>query len=167
MENITRKRARGIDFDISKCIICQLDNDHSTTSSKDGREKIINAATVRNDVIYDRLLLIEYGDNFVYHVTNECYKSYTLKKSLSSFTKNILSDKADENNNEQNTPKRVCRSNSKQFIKTSPDENSYQTFCVICNKKSQKGEYEKCKISSGNLAKNLLHASIFFKMMFM
>jgi hypothetical protein len=127
---------------------------------------IKNAAKIRNDAVQDRLLRLE-NDYFVYHVSNECYKSYTLKKTLSLVTKNsctYISD--DNNNNECKTPKRVCRSNVKPLTKVSHDENQNKITCIICNKIRHKGEHEKSKISGSSMARKFLHATIILKMRF-
>ena len=65
--------------DVSSCIICQRDS-KPTASSENGRKRIRAAAEIRNDCVLKRLKLI--GEEFVYHMNNECYKKYTLRKSL-------------------------------------------------------------------------------------
>ena len=67
-------------FDIKKCIFCQHNDTFIVITTENGRRKIIEAAEKRRDKIYTRLLSIE--KDFVYHVTNKCYKGYTLKKTL-------------------------------------------------------------------------------------
>ena len=49
--------------------------------SENGRTRIIEAAEVRRDVVFERLKQVDIG-KFLYHVTNERYKKYyTLKKT--------------------------------------------------------------------------------------
>ena len=68
--------------DIEKCIICQTVQPHlNTTSSDNGRKRIAEAASIRKDVVCDRLKLVE-NSQIVYHISNDCYKQYTLKKTL-------------------------------------------------------------------------------------
>ena len=68
--------------DPKKCIICQKSDDKcEPTSTENGRTRIIEAAEVRRDVVFERLKQVDKG-KFLYHVTNECYKQYTLKKTL-------------------------------------------------------------------------------------
>ena len=55
----------------------------TVTSTENGRRKIIEAAAVRKDQVLDRLDLVE--SNFVYHMNNACYKSYTLVKLWNLF----------------------------------------------------------------------------------
>ena len=62
-------------FDVSKCIISQRQSETTVTSTENGRRKIIEAAAVRKDQVLDRLDLVE--SNFVYHMNNAYYKSYT------------------------------------------------------------------------------------------
>lgn len=64
---------------IAKCIICQTQTDQTTTTSQRGRKRVAEAAEIRNDSVCKRLKDV-IGQEFVYHVTNECYKSYTHKK---------------------------------------------------------------------------------------
>ena len=43
-------------FKQDKCIICQRDSKHPLTSSDNGRRKGIEAAELRRDIVYQRLL---------------------------------------------------------------------------------------------------------------
>ena len=43
----------------------------------------VKLVTLRNDNVSKRLKLVE-GDGFVYHMTNQCYKKYTMKPTLAS-----------------------------------------------------------------------------------
>ena len=45
----------------------------------EGKRRIIEAAEKRKDIVLKRLSPL--NGNFVYHVSNECYKPYTLKNS--------------------------------------------------------------------------------------
>ena len=67
-------------FQSQKCIICQKDSTLPLTTSENGCRKIIEASEVCRDIIHERLELDE-GD-FKYHMSNECYKQYTLKKTI-------------------------------------------------------------------------------------
>ena len=71
-------------FQESKCIICQNSKRYSVTSAANGRTKIIEAASIRKDIVLERLNGIE--QNFVYHMDNECYKRYVMKKTLDKLT---------------------------------------------------------------------------------
>ena len=67
-------------FDVSRRIICRHQSDTTSTSTENGRQKIIEAAAVRKDEVLNRLNLIE--SNFVYHRKNVCYKSTLCVKLL-------------------------------------------------------------------------------------
>ena len=69
-----------------KCIICQQTNDEPLSTTKRGRKRVSEAAEIRNDLVCKRL---KYADNeqFVYHVSNACYKGYAHKRSLAILTK--------------------------------------------------------------------------------
>ena len=71
-------------FQASKCIICQKSKRCSVTSTTNGRTKIIQAASIRKDIILERLNGIE--QKFVYHMDNKCYKRYVMKKTLDKLT---------------------------------------------------------------------------------
>ena len=73
-------------FDINSCIICQEDNTESLTSRPQGRERIREYAEIRHDIVTKRLkLLTEDTENFVYHMSNACFKKYTHKKAYNLF----------------------------------------------------------------------------------
>ena len=82
-----------IPFHQHLCIICQKSEKLPTNSPDNGRGEIIEAANIRRDVVHQRLLLIE--ADFCYHVSNDCYKRYTLKKTL---------DHIKDNQTESNNP---------------------------------------------------------------
>ena len=71
-------------FQASKCIICQKSKRCSVTSTTNARTKIIEAASIRKDIILERFNGIE--QNFVYHMDNKCYKRYVMKKTLDKLT---------------------------------------------------------------------------------
>ena len=69
--------------DVEKCIICQTSSDDATISTSNGRKRIRDAAEIREDSVAKRLKYLESNDeHFVYHMTNDCYKSYTMKKNI-------------------------------------------------------------------------------------
>ena len=70
-------------FQASKRIICQKSKRYSVTSTANGRTKIIEAASIRKDIVLERLNSIE--QNFAYHMDNERYKRYVMKKTLDKF----------------------------------------------------------------------------------
>ena len=63
-------------YQADKCIICQESRSCSVTTTEQGRRKVLEAAAVRRDIVYKHLQLVE--ENFVYQVSNECYKKYSL-----------------------------------------------------------------------------------------
>ena len=69
-------------YDHEKCIICQEYNPHyDTKSSNTGRKRVLDAAKIRKYSVFERLQHID-NNEFVYHVTNNCYKDYTHKQKL-------------------------------------------------------------------------------------
>ena len=71
----------SIDSDIVKWIFFQIDTKKEPTSSEKGRKRILDAATIRKDIVNKQLKTI--GDErFSYHMDNHCYKTYTHQKSF-------------------------------------------------------------------------------------
>ena len=61
----------SIHTDIMKCIFFQIDTKKKTTSSEKGRKRILEAATIRKDIVNKRLKTI--GDEpLSYHMDNHC-----------------------------------------------------------------------------------------------
>ena len=73
-------------FDIRYCIICQKGtlNDKDLKSLPAGRSRIITAAEIRRDRVWSCLQSTQYDESFKYHMNNNCYKTYTLQKTLES-----------------------------------------------------------------------------------
>ena len=63
----------------------------SLTSTENDRNKIIDAAAIRKDEVYQRLQNGNIDENFKYHSTNSCFKNYTLKKTLGSLSVSLVS----------------------------------------------------------------------------
>ena len=88
---LLKKQADISVFDNNKCIICQKSQTAKLTSSENGRVKVIEAANIRNDIVLRRLQDPAREGNFQYHMTNACYKSYTMKKTLDAIMVGYLS----------------------------------------------------------------------------
>ena len=69
-------------FEKKNCIIFQKDS-VNVLGSERGWNTLKRAASIRNDEVTKRIKTLDEADdgNFVYHMTNDCYKKYTLKKS--------------------------------------------------------------------------------------
>ena len=73
-----------ISFSPELCIICQEDDpEREPTTAKNGRERVIEAALLRKDIVFERLKQVE-NRNFVYHVTDnfKYYKQFTHKRTV-------------------------------------------------------------------------------------
>ena len=70
------------DFDIRYCIICQKKDSQGLASTANGTLKLMEAARLREDEVWNRLQSTCAEEQFVYHVDNQCYKKYVLKKAL-------------------------------------------------------------------------------------
>ena len=80
-----------LSVDPGKCIICQQRiSNLEPISRAEGKEKVRNAAKIRNDIVNVRLGRLELiGGDFVYHMNNECYKVYTMKKTLEKISESL------------------------------------------------------------------------------
>ena len=154
--------------DVDKCsAICQKCSLQPTTGTENGRKRIREAASIRNDSTNRRLKLIGDG-NFVYHMNNECYKAYTLRKTLEKIEadKTVCAGQfeveADGNSESFATVPNV-RSKNTPRPGPSPQIDIYRQKCVICGCVKHQGLDEKYRISESNRALKFLEASVFIQ----
>ena len=160
MQGVTLSRNRGEDStDTDKCIICQTVNAYPATSSENGRKRIREAAEIRKDVVNKRLKTI--GDSeFVYHMSNECYKNYTHKKSLTKVAAGHLSEVLPTKTSPLST--RLASRDAACRPPPSQKVDIYKHNCIICNQIKTKGICEKFRLCELPRAKKFLEATIFF-----
>ena len=66
----------SIDTKLKKCTIFQIDTKKEPTSSEKSRKRILEATTIRKDIVNKQLKTV--GDEpFSYHMCIHCYKTYT------------------------------------------------------------------------------------------
>eukprot|EP00918_Siedleckia_nematoides_P108296 GHVU01236350.1.p1 GENE.GHVU01236350.1~~GHVU01236350.1.p1 ORF type:complete len:407 (-),score=39.87 GHVU01236350.1:38-1258(-) len=152
-------------FDATKCIICQKDTSGKTISTKNGCKRIYESSEVRNDYVSKRLKLVE-EDTFVYHMTNICYKSYTMKTDLDRLQKKTSTECQDPSVSEENA--RENRSSRCETVRYPPKTELtvtelYNVNCIICDSKSHKKEYTKYRICESGRASSFLAAASFFQ----
>lgn len=78
--SFTSQSQNEVQFAENLCIICQESTETTVTSSEVGRERVTEAAQIRDDVVLQRINIS--NGQFVYHSNNKCYKIYTMKKTL-------------------------------------------------------------------------------------
>ena len=142
-------------FDITKCIICQKSTGEKTSSTTNGRKRICEYSEIHNDLVLKRIKLMN-GEDFVYHMTNDCYRRYTLPAAIST-KKKKLSLEVHE-----------VRNSRSQAVHQSPSTNITRVAlrnvkCIVCNKESFKKLYIKYRISETNRAMSFLAAANFFQ----
>ena len=143
MDSVTlSKTAEDSPFDVSKCIICQEHTADKTVSTDDGRKRIREASDIHNDNVSKRLKVIE-GDEFVYHMTNECYKKYTMKSVRDRLGKKNLAQLPDPSSSQINEADRRGHA-----VRSPPNTEPTATAlrdvnCIICGNKSYKQQYKK------------------------
>ena len=114
--------------DDKKCIICQASTEEPTSTTENGRKRVREAASVRKDSVCKRLKLIA-DINFVYHVNNQCYKSYTLKKTVEKLKNSAVNRTL---TSETAIAPLDVRSKSTPREKTTTECKVYDQKCVIC-----------------------------------
>ena len=90
------KQEPPVYVDSNKCIICQKSTDQNLTSNEQGRKRILDASVIRNDVVAKRIKLLDNVECLSYHMSNQCYKKYTLKKTLEKLSKEPSSGESDK-----------------------------------------------------------------------
>lgn len=130
------------------CIICQKNEKTSPVSYESGKARIREVATILNDAVFLRLQ--KFGENFVYHTGNKCYKSYTHKKKKNDVNVDNL---VNNNNTTQ-------RQSEEQYHS---EELPYNSKCVICNRKTHQGITKKSPISEYERARKFLEAKVYFE----
>ena len=88
-------------FNIELCIICQKEKSCKLTSTPARRVNVINAANIRKYSVLSRLNSLLLEKDFIYHVDNECYKRYTMKKTLDVIKKGNANENTNDNEGEK------------------------------------------------------------------
>ena len=130
-----------------KCIICQMDNPKVDREWK--KKRILDAAEIREDIVEKRLKLLK-GEQFVYHMNNQCYKTYTMKKTPDK----ISVEKKSEDRTRSNTVSRVP-----PFGTIPPSHLP----CVVCGKLQHNGTREKIRICESARANRFIEEAIYFQ----
>lgn len=139
------------------CIICQTSTSECTLGYENGRKRIHEAAEIRDDVVTKRLKIIDKED-FVYHMNNTCYKTYTMKSHLDR----IIASRTSELSTDRK-PQRAGRSSIAARPHPTPESEIYQKKCVVCGFVKHKGDYEKYRISESHRAMKFLEATVFMQ----
>ncbi len=166
MDPIPLKRLKYSNCDPLKCVICQRVTKQSTTSEENGRQKILRAASIRDDEVAERLKLFDHN-TFVYHMSNDCYKKYTHGNILTTLDRKKNRVHQEEENTESTTEavQRVTRSTSQATPRDAPvssEINMYETKCVVRGCAKHCGTYQKYRICECKSADKFLKATIYF-----
>lgn len=157
-----------------RCIVCQKEKSTKLTSTESGQKQVREAAALRKDDVFNRLKLIPKTEKFYYHVDNNCYKSYTLKKTLDQIrsTTDDCNNSGEEESgtSDPNSPltKRIRRSSS--TARPSPSEatlSNQELPCIVCGSvtTTEKGTKvrKKFRICEERRANNFLAAAVYYK----
>jgi len=129
---------------------------------------------LRKDDVFNRLKLIPETEKFYYHMDNDCYKSYTLKKTLdrirSATDDGNTSEEEESGTSDPNSPvtKRARRSSSTARPSASDARLSNQELpCIVCGSitTTEKGTKvrKKFRICEEKRANNFLAAAVYYK----
>ena len=151
---------KSIDTAIKECIFFQIDTKKEPNSSEKGRKRILEAATIRKDIVNKRLKTIA-DEPFSYHMDNHCYKTYTHQKS-STKQRRASSVPRDQAEGCSETSKRS------RSLSTAPNPGGkkvdiYTTPCVICGQVKYYGSTNKHRICESGRAQHFLEATAFFQ----
>jgi len=157
-------------FDVTKCVICQKSTKVKAVSTSNGCKRIREASAIHNDHVSKLLKLVE-GDGFIYHVTNQCYKKYTMKSVLSRMkNRDILNEQQTTQepalSQDSTSQNRTTRSQSIGRPPPNPEitaKSVRDMKCIICDNKCYKQVYTKYRISESNRAALFLAATNFFQ----
>jgi len=118
-----------------------------TTGCKDIAYCLVGYFILSHPVVEDR--------DFVYHVSNDCYKSYTLQKSLDKL-------KGAQDESELQELHASCKTTSSSSSRAPPSqpEISREQKCIICNCAKYKGTYNKYQLSEDRSANKFLKAAV-------
>ena len=148
-------------YDNKYCIICQKKGGKAF-STENGRDKLKKAAEMHNDDVSKR---IKTSDNFVYHISNDCYGKYRnsqLPKSSIEPIDPMLSIETVEH-----TPSKVKCQRSQVSPRSTPSAdtqiNSNYLNCVICGSCRKKNDRKKFRLCETDRALNFINATMYLK----
>lgn len=171
MEESGLSLRRGIQkYNETLCIICQKPNKNYVPTSKDnGCERIRWAAHERKDVVFERLNSVPEEKQFIYHMTNECYRNYTMKEKVERAAKKLKNEE-DETLKKQisgeassNVGARATRSKIKARGGPSVLDRDKTISCVICGSIWNAKISKKFRICEQDRGVNFLKITRFFK----
>ncbi|KAG8196933.1 hypothetical protein JTE90_027636 [Oedothorax gibbosus] len=160
----------NVTFDVKKCIICQAEDNNKTVTTVNGRKRVQEAASIRNDIVEKRLKSMASDVVFVYHVTNQCYKTYTLKKSLEKIAAekaNVAVESEDDIANDG-----ISRKSRSSVVPRETPSSIFPQFppthirCIVCGLKSNHGIREKFRKVNQNEQNTFCLQQFIFKMTF-
>ncbi|KAG1670411.1 hypothetical protein GQR58_016915 [Nymphon striatum] len=95
-------------------------------------------------------------------MNNECYKKYTLPKTLGKLDISTTSNEGTKDGLAA-APVRSLRSSSTPRPRSSPQCDIYKTQCAVCGFAKHHGIYDKYRISETNRAQKFLEATVFLQ----
>lgn len=162
---LVRQEKPNVLFDVEKCIICQAVDSNKTVTTVNGRKRVQEAAAIRDDIVAKRLKSVASDVVFVYHVTNQCYKTYTLKKSLEKIAAEKANSEVSESEDDHANDEISRKTRSSVVPREPPSSIVRPTHirCIVCGHQSHNGVRDKFRISEPERANNFLSAAIYFQ----
>ena len=160
-----------------KCIIFQEDKKEKPPISLSvGCESLKRAASVKNDVVFKRMKIMEQRGvvDFVYHNTNACYKNYTHHESVEAAAKCNACQLSSVSESEKTTGKvemqqqaMSLRSSCTPRAPPSSEKDPRELIGTVCGSEALrvKGKriFEKYRVSTFERSQMFLDATLFFK----
>ena len=147
-------------------MICQQISPEKRITTRNGCKRIRAASDIRNDCVSKRMKLMADESNFVYHVSNECYKTYTDANLLRRIHKREKMHETSQSSEKADISFGVAiRSHCAERSPPNPaDARSvkHSMKCIICDRMSHKREYAKYRISETNRARPQLSSRMTF-----
>lgn len=160
MESVPLAASKLCDFDPKECVICQQPSKEKLLSVANGCKRIREASEIRNDIVTKRLKVISSEFKFFYHMSNQCYKTYTNSNLLRRIQKSV---KINQPSGEYECPHGFA-TRSHSALRSPPNpKNLLRVNCIICDKMSYKKDAKKYRISESNRAISFLEAANFFQ----
>ena len=134
-------------INVERCILCQGEERDKLITNANGRKRIKDAAFVRNDVVPKRLKFINDDVDFSYHMTNKCYKRYTMQKTIDKLSG--INDMSPQGGGD-------CPSYQ---LRPSTASSKTEVPCIICDNIKHNANKTRFRISEAYCATKFLRAT--------
>ena len=149
------KRRKRLSVNINKCIICQKGSTDELTVGKTGKDSVRQAADVRQDEVFDRLISLDLSTTDIsYH--RKCFQNYTSKTNIAS----IVSRRQKQ----ASEPQEAAALLDKTVLPATPITRAVRNpvdwnLCIVCQRLSHKKDRNLQNIMTKDRVNNLKAAA--------